>query len=58
MKIAVGLTLCQGYAQCAVPAPDVCRFSGVQNPLVEVISNRPDTGREWHWHGAGSRTTS
>jgi ferredoxin len=28
MKIAVDLTLCQGYAQCAFLAPDVFRFSG------------------------------
>jgi ferredoxin len=28
MRIAVDLTLCQGYAQCAFLAPDVFRFAG------------------------------
>jgi ferredoxin len=28
MRIAVDLTLCQGYAQCAFLAPNVFRFSG------------------------------
>jgi ferredoxin len=28
MRIAVDLTLCQGYAQCAFLAPEVFRFVG------------------------------
>jgi ferredoxin len=35
MKIAVDLTLCQGYAQCAFLAPNVFRFSG-QEALLYV----------------------
>jgi ferredoxin len=35
MRIAVDLTLCQGYAQCAFLAPDVFRFAG-QEALMYV----------------------
>jgi ferredoxin len=35
MRIAVDLTLCQGYAQCAFLAPNVFRFAG-QEALMYV----------------------
>ncbi len=35
MRIAVDLTLCQGYAQCCFLAPDVFRFNG-QEALMYV----------------------
>lgn len=35
MRIAVDLTLCQGYAQCAFLAPSVFRFAG-QEALMYV----------------------
>jgi len=35
MRIAVDLTICQGYAQCCFLAPDVFKFSG-QEALMYV----------------------
>jgi ferredoxin len=45
MRIAVDLTLCQGYAQCAFLAPEVFRFAG-QEALMYVPE--PDEAERTH----------
>jgi ferredoxin len=45
MRIAVDLTLCQGYAQCAFLAPEVFRFAG-QEALMYVPE--PDESERSH----------
>jgi ferredoxin len=45
MRIAVDLTLCQGYAQCAFLAPEVFRFAG-QEALMYVPE--PDETERTH----------
>jgi ferredoxin len=41
VRIAVDLTLCQGYAQCCFLAPEVFRFNG-EEALMYVPEPDPD----------------